>query len=509
MEMEIEFVPDFGQDMLEFANYTQLYSALTSIRREVAEGGMSRSTAVGLESACPGILEGHRPSSFTELGSSTKLVVALEAIDWKRGALFGGAVIVILTVLFKFLSWLHEVVFGRKKGEAKSYDELKKKAEQLREETLKRVIEVQERHKPLFNNPDANRIMDGSMLSSSDARVQASSLVIASHLENGKIASYREAERRMSSLQACIMRTKVGTDDQMNMQALLFAGIAASPNEKFIPGALRLCPDVDSSKKINLGPELYATYHVFMTVLQKVIPSFEEIIAAAKSNDLDRMKVCVLGAKTLGGEFGATIKRYPKYFTILPPKMRVETGGIAEYNAVANDDFAEWTTYVDKICATKYTINNEDITRGMAPLDNALDVIYSITEKRTYDRMAEFYKQVDRGMKDATADALANHRKVLDDLERTISTLEQNRRRLLSDKDSPLRVQLSPPQGYEPPGGVRTVSFNAPDSGLDALEFLMSIARGALELIKPINRAGIGYSMAYERIVKLMTVKPT
>lgn len=506
MDIELEFVPDLGQDLLEFAKHTQMYDALTAIRNEITDGGMSRSAAVGLESVYPGILEGHNPNSFTEIGSKTKLTVAVEAIDWKRGMLVGGAVLIILTVLFKFLSWLHEAIFGRKSGKSESYEALKEEGVKLRKETEKRLADLQERHKPLFTNPDANRVMDAALVNNNDHRIVAASYAVATLLEEGKIPSHYEAERRMASVQACIMRTRYDTMEQMELQALIFTRIAHNPVNNYIPGGLRIYPGLERNSKIALGDEMFQSYHILMSALEKIAPSFEGIVKAAERRDMDQLRMFVFGTKAIGQELTQAVRKFPHLFKedVSQFSMNIKTRGFRRYGAIGTEDYKNWTTFVDKACYAKHTITTLEQTRGWPHLDLALDLIYAITDRPTYRNMSAFYEQVDRGMKDATQAALKDHRGILDSLEKTIKTLEHDRKHLLGNKDSALKVKLSPELGYIPAPGTKDLKFTAPDSGEDALEFLMSLAKTAMDLIRPINRAGIGYCLAWEKALQMM-----
>ena len=506
MEIDcIEFVPDLGQDMLDFTKHTQLYSALTAIRNDILTDGMSRETAVGLESSCPGILQGHKPASFTEQGSKTKLIVAVEAIDWKRGTLFAGALIIVLGILFKFISWLYDLIFSRpKKGDA-SYSELTKISEKLQKETEQRLADIKERHKPLFENKNANRIVDAT-LTSGDIRITTAALVIGSLLDAGKIASYSDAERRMTTIQAVIMRTRYDNEEQQCLQSKVFAAIAANPVVNFIPGSLKLYPDMDRNCQLKLDHNMYQAYHTLMGVLEKIAPSFEGIVDAAKRNDIQNMQMFIMGTKSIGSELGLLVNKHPKIFKADTDKfkMNAETLGWREYRACGTELFNNWATYVETMTAAKYSTQSEDITRGMAPLDGAIDIIAAITNQSTYRRMMDFYGEVDRGMKDATAGSLKDHRAVLDNLERAIKTLEKNRTKLLSDANSPLKKKLSAAEGFTPKPGTISLRFNEPDSGEDALQFLMSLAKSSLDLIKPISRAGIGYCIGFEKMVEMM-----
>ena len=504
MEIDcIEFVPDLGQDMLDFTKHTQLYSALTAIRSDILSGGMSRDTALGLESACPGILQGHRPTSFTEQGSKTKLIVAVEAIDWKRSTLFAGALIIVLGILFKFISWLYDLIFSRpKKGDA-SYEELTKVSEKLQKETEQRLADIKERHKPMFENKNANRIVDAT-LTSGDIRITTAAIVVGSLLDAGKIASYSDAERRMTTIQACIMRTRYDNEEQQKLQSKIFAAIAANPVVNFIPGALKLYPEMDRNCQLKLDHNMYQAYHTLMGVLEKIAPSFEGIVDAAKRNDIPNMQMFIMGTKSIGSELGMLVNKHPKMFQVNKINMRTETLGFREYLAGGTELYNNWASYVETMTAAKYSSQSEEITRSMAPLDGAIDIIAAITNHSTYRRMKDFYDEVDRGMKDAAAGSLKDHKSILDNLERTIKTLEKNRTKLLSDTNSPLKTKLSEPEGYTPKPGTISLRFNEPDSGEEALQFLMSLAKSALDLIKPISRAGLGYCVGFEKLVEML-----
>lgn len=141
----------------ELHRLNAITASLEEARNRLFSDGMSRNLAIGLESMTPGILEGHHVNSFTAIGSSTKLNVALEAIDFKKGSLIAVGIGVVIGLLVKLFNWIYDrwLESGRQKDAEARMDRYHKELAKTRKKFEEERDELVDR---LFKNPDSNRI---------------------------------------------------------------------------------------------------------------------------------------------------------------------------------------------------------------------------------------------------------------------------------------------------------------------------------------------------------------
>ncbi len=104
--MNIVGLESLDEDSVAVYQRSELIAELESIQTRVATEGMTRDDAVLLERIAPGIFEGININKFTVRPSTTKQSVAVEAIDWKRGAMMVAAAMAIISLISKVISWL-------------------------------------------------------------------------------------------------------------------------------------------------------------------------------------------------------------------------------------------------------------------------------------------------------------------------------------------------------------------------------------------------------------------
>ena len=101
--MNIVGLESLDEDSVAVYQRSELITELESIQTRVATEGMTRDDAVLLERIAPGIFEGININKFTVRPSTTKQSVAVEAIDWKRGAMMVAAAMAIISLISKVI----------------------------------------------------------------------------------------------------------------------------------------------------------------------------------------------------------------------------------------------------------------------------------------------------------------------------------------------------------------------------------------------------------------------
>lgn len=138
--------PDFAAEEKELFKLNSVMTSLVSYENQIRETGMSRAIGVGLESASPGILGGLNVNMLTELGSTTKLSVGLEAIEWRKIALAVSGTSIIVGLLIKLYQWLKDRWGGSGGGSSsaiaakqRQVDNLKRDMEDVKKEIQARL----------------------------------------------------------------------------------------------------------------------------------------------------------------------------------------------------------------------------------------------------------------------------------------------------------------------------------------------------------------------------------
>ncbi|AQT28176.1 hypothetical protein pVa21_235 [Vibrio phage pVa-21] len=144
--MEIVGLESLDEETVAIYQKSELIGELESIRTRVATEGMTRDDAVLLERIAPGIFDGMNVNKFTVRPSVTGQTVAVEAIDWKRGALVVGAAMAIIAVISKIISWLSDslTTTGGGSGGIKDIDETNSKIEKRCQDNVETEVITEE-----------------------------------------------------------------------------------------------------------------------------------------------------------------------------------------------------------------------------------------------------------------------------------------------------------------------------------------------------------------------------
>lgn len=150
---------DLGDEVLnkaiaaDFAEISRLNNELVgleSYREIITKNGMSRDVGFGLEHVAPGVLGKLNLNMLTEVPTSTKMNVALEAIDWKSKVTKIAIVILVVGVILKIIDWM----LGTKTpslGSSPSGKDIAKNVEEQREKLHESITAAAEqiRAKPV------------------------------------------------------------------------------------------------------------------------------------------------------------------------------------------------------------------------------------------------------------------------------------------------------------------------------------------------------------------------
>lgn len=91
----------------EVLRLSTIASHLSEVRNNIAVNGMSRETAIGLESFHPGVLgENTNFNRYTMHPSATNQAMAMESIDWVRTGIAATLIISIATAIYKLFKWV-------------------------------------------------------------------------------------------------------------------------------------------------------------------------------------------------------------------------------------------------------------------------------------------------------------------------------------------------------------------------------------------------------------------
>lgn len=124
--MEIVGLESLDEETVAIYQKSELINELDAIRTRIATEGMSRDDAVLLERIAPGIFDGMNVNKFTVRPSGTCQTVAVEAIDWKRGAMVMGAAMAIIAVISKIISWLSDSLAATGSGSSENIRDIDK-----------------------------------------------------------------------------------------------------------------------------------------------------------------------------------------------------------------------------------------------------------------------------------------------------------------------------------------------------------------------------------------------
>ena len=196
-------------------------AALDEVRGRLILDGVCRQDVIGLESLVPGMMRGAHPNSFTINSSSTKLSVALEAINLKKYAVVGAAVSIAIGVIIKLFYWLKEmwVTFKQRQLSEAAIKEAERQLQATQEYLQKQVHDV-----PVENDIGAEAVRLVTTYGVGDY-----SMFIFSYLANEihrKALTYKEAETIAKEIHR-ITNVHGKTADDITRYVLLF-GLAQS-----------------------------------------------------------------------------------------------------------------------------------------------------------------------------------------------------------------------------------------------------------------------------------------
>ena len=252
-DFELAFV-GIESEMAEVSRYTATYEALTTYRNMITDSGMSRSIAVGIESISPGAL--NIPfNTFTEQASRTKLTVAVEAIDWKRGGLMVAAFVGILAIFIKLFEWLFGDGPRKSGGGGSSVDQIKvdEKLVERGEKLLEAVTEtVNANDRNELNNDAKHFALSYQNLDTKDEIGKTAAKLVellTKHIDSGSV-DLKNAQMRMKYFESLVGHPKIKDMFKSNKKIIpLFLEWLGKPNGR-LPNSLLLVYDMRDEVKV-------------------------------------------------------------------------------------------------------------------------------------------------------------------------------------------------------------------------------------------------------------------
>lgn len=246
-------------DHPELHRLNAITASLDEARMRLLSDGMSRNLAIGLESMTPGIFEGHHLNSFTAVGSTTKLNVALEAIDFKKGSIIAAGIGVTIALIVKLFTWIYDrwLEAGRQRHADARLEQYHRNLEKMRKQFEKERDELTEN---LFKSSDANRIKNRYGFDGPMGFIYAN---LAKQVEEGRL-TFKEADQVAASVSHFMIGDR--DDDQAFAEYRLMNVLAERPSAT-LNGTLKMLLMDPKIKVLDItGPAWTAIVDSIMTI---------------------------------------------------------------------------------------------------------------------------------------------------------------------------------------------------------------------------------------------------
>lgn len=288
--MNIVGLESLDEDSVHVYQKTELISELESIQARVATEGMSRDDAVLLQRIVPGIFEDVNLNKFTVNPSTTKQGVAIEAIDWKRGAIMFSAAMAIVTIIGKIISWLSSSLesTGAKSGGIKDIDKTNAKIEKRCQDNVESEVVTDDHLRKVgseivkkvgkLSNVNTHYVNKLVSLSDGGKVVNADGKQIAPNDVSNAVNKYVDA----------IKRTRA-TDRDNQLHALL--GYMLLSKHGGVPLTLNNLDWKGGNGKYKLGYDNIASLELTIILANEVIDEIGTLAASLDSTNYNTLSV--------------------------------------------------------------------------------------------------------------------------------------------------------------------------------------------------------------------------